>query len=134
MKFNLNEIIAMQTGLNEILTKELPVKTAYWLARFVDKMTSESKAMESARVKLAEKYAIKDKDGKFVYKKGKDKKELLPQQFDFTKTNADKFQKEFAELGEVEFDVDFKPIKLDQLGDIKLKPTTLVQLNKIIVE
>lgn len=134
MKFNLNQIIAMRTGLSEILGKELPAKTAYWLARFVDKITSESKAMESARIKLAEKYAMKDKDGKFVYKKGKDKKELTPQQYDFTKTDNEKFQKEFAELGEVEFDIKFNPIKLDQLGDVKLKPTTLVQLSKIIVE
>ncbi len=134
MKFNLNEVMGMQAGLDVILAKELPVKTAYWLARFLDKVGVEFKAMDSARVKLAEKYATKDKDGKFVFKKDKDKKELVPQQYDFTKTNNEKFQAEYADLGKEEFDIDFKAIKLADLGDIKLKPIVLVQLGKIIVE
>ena len=132
MKFNLNEVMAMQKGLDVILAKELPVRTAYWLARFLDKVGSEFKAMETARVKLVEKYAMKDKDGRPVMKKDKDGKPI--NEYDLSKANMEKFQKEFAELGKEEFDIDFKPIKLEQLGDIKLKPIVLVQLGKIIVE
>lgn len=131
MKFSLNEILAMNESLNTVLAKELPVKPAYWLARFLDKISSEYKAMEDARKKLVEKYAKKDKDGKPVMKKVKDDK---PQEYDLTKANMEKFQAEYAELGKEEFEVDFKPIKLDQLGDIKLKPMVLIQLKKIIVE
>ena len=122
----------MQQGLDVILGKELPVKTSYWLARFLDKVGSEFKAMESARVKLVAKYAKKDKDGKIVFKKDKDGKQL--QEYDLTKANMEKFQTEFAELGKEEFEIDFKPIKVEQLGDIKLKPIVLVQLGKIIEE
>ena len=132
MKFSLNEIMTMQTGLDVVLGKELPIKPSYWLARFLDKVGSEYKAMESARMKLLEKYAKKDKDGKLVMKKDKDGKPI--NEYDLTDTNMKKFQDEFAELGKEEFEVDFKPIKLDQLGDIKLKPIVLVQLGKIIVE
>ena len=122
----------MQQGLDVILAKELPCKTSYWLARFLDKVGSEFKAMESARVKLVEKYAKKDKDGKIVMKKDKDGKQL--NEYDLTKANMEKFQTEFAELGKEEFEIDFKPIKLDQLGDIKIKPLVLVQLGKVIEE
>ena len=132
MKFNLNEVMAMQKGLDVILAKELPVKTAYWLARFLDKVGSEFKAMDTARVKLVERYATKDKDGNPVMKKDKEGKPL--NEYDLTKANMEKFQSEFAELGKEEFEVDFKPIKLEQLGDIKLKPIVLVQLGKIIEE
>jgi len=132
MKFSLNEIMGMNEGLNVILAKELPVKTAYWLARFLDKVGSETKAMETARIKLVEKYAKKDKDGKPIFKKDKDGKQL--NEYDLTVTNMKKFNEEFVELGKEEFDIDFKAIKLDQLGDIKLKPMVLVQLGKIIVE
>lgn len=132
MKFTLNEVRGMQAGLDEILAKELPVKTGYWLARFLDKVGVEYKAMETTRMKLVEKYAKKDKDGKPVMKKDKDGKQL--QEYDLTKINMEKFQAEFAELGKVEFDVKFEPIKLDQLGDIKLKPIVLIQLGKLIVE
>lgn len=130
MKITLNEVRGMQAGLDVILAKELPVKTSYWLARFLDKVSVEFKAIETARMKLVEKYATK-KDGKPMMKKDKDGKS---QEYDLTKENMEKFQAEFAELGKVEFEIDFNPIKLEQLGDIKLKPIVLVQLGKLIVE
>lgn len=144
MKFTLNEVRGMTAGLDVILAKELPVKIAYWLARFLDKISSEMKASETARIKLAEKLATKDKNGKFLFKKDKDGKELEPQQYDFTKANNEKFQTEFTELGKEEFEIDFKPIKLADLDTeacekcgqkkFKIKPIVLVQLGKIIEE
>ena len=91
-------------------------------------------AMEKARIKLVEKLAKKDKDGKPLMKKDKDGKQLDPPQYDLTGENMEKFQKEFAELNEEEIEIDFKPIKLEQLGDINLKPIVLVQLGKLIEE
>ena len=132
MKFTLNEVQGMQAGLDVILAKELPVKTGYWLARFLDKVSAEFKAMDKVRIKLIEKYAKKDKDGKPMMKKVKDGEQ--PKEYDITEANMVKFQAEFGELGKAEFEVDFKPIKLEQLGDIKLKPIVLVQLGKLIVE
>ena len=130
MKFTLNEVLGMKQGLDVILAKELPVKTAYWLARFLDKVGVEYKAFETARVKLAEKYAKKDKDGKPAMKKVED----MPDQYDITDGNMKKFNDELGELGKEEFEIDFKPIKLEQLGDIKIKPLVLVQLGKVIEE
>ena len=127
MKFNLNEIMAMTKSLNVILEKELSVKPAYWLARFLGKVESEMKAMEKARLKLISKYAKKDKDGKPLQKKGTD-------QFDITEENVVKFTEEFDELCKEEVEIDFNPIKLDDLGDIKLTPSVLIHLGKIIVE
>ena len=132
MKFTLNEAIEMTEGLNEILTKEVTVKAAYWLARFLEKVSSEMKAMEKARMKLIEKYAEKDKDGKLLFRKDKDGNTLS--EYEVSSDNLAKFSKEFEELKAEEFEIDFSPIKIDQLGDIKLKPLTLVQLAKIIVE
>ena len=124
MKISLNEVRGMQAGLDVILAKEIPIKPAYWLARFLDKIRAEMEAMEKARMKLVEKLAKKDKDGK----------QIEPSQYDFTDENMAKFQAEFDELGKEEFEIDFKPIKLDQLGDINLKPIVLVQLGKLIEE
>ena len=132
MKFTLNEVLGMKQGLDVILAKELPVKTAYWLARFLDKVKAEYTAMDKVRITLIEKYAKKDKDGKPMMKKVKDGER--PKEYDLTDENMEKFQAEYAELGKTEFEIDFKPIKLDQLGDIKLKPIVLVQLGKLVVE
>ena len=124
----------MQAGLDVILAKEIPIKPAYWLARFLDKIRSEMEAMEKARMKLVEKLAKKDKDGKPVMKKDKDGKQLDPPQYDLTDENMAKFNEEFNELGKEEFEIDFTAIKLSDLGDISLKPIVLVQLGKLIVE
>jgi len=134
MKFRLKEIMTMQAGLDVILTTELPVKPAYWLARFLDKVRSEIGATEKARVKLAEKYVKKDKDGKLMLKKDSKGKLIDPPEYDFTKENLIKFGKEYTELSEQEFEIDFKPIKLADLGDIKLKPIVFIQLGKLIEE
>ena len=132
MKVTLNEVRQMQPGLDVILAKELPVKTAYWLARFLDKVRSEIGATENIRMKLVDKYAKKDKDGKFIFKKDDKGKDL--QEYDFTKENYINFVKEYDELSQIEMEIDFKPIKLADLGDITLKPVVLIQLGKIIEE
>ena len=132
MKVTLNEVRQMQPGLDVILAKELPVKTAYWLVRFLDKIRNEIGATERMRVKMIDKYAKKDKDGKFIMKKDEKGKDL--QEYDFTKENFVKFAKEYDDLSQIEMDIDFKPIKLADLGDIKLKPVVLIQLRKLIEE
>jgi len=130
MKFKLNEIRLATDGLGEILEKELPVKTAYWLARFLDKVNSENASMEKARINLVKKHAKKDDKGNPMFVKDKDDKDT--NQYDIP--DMDAFQNEFIELTNEEVEIDFKPIKLEQLGDIKLKPLTLAKLGKIIEE
>lgn len=132
MKITLKEVSEMQAGLDVILAKELPVRPAYWLARFLDKVRSEIGATEKIRMQLIDKYAKKDKDGEFIFKKDNKGKDL--QEYDFTKENSEKFGKEYTELSEVEMEIDFKPIKLSDLGDITIKPIVLLQLKKIIEE
>ena len=130
MKFKLNEIRLATDGLAEILEKELPVKTAYWLARFLDKVNSENASMEKARINLVKKHAKKDDKGNPMFVKDKDDKDT--NQYDIP--DVDAFQNEFIELTNEEVEIEFKPIKLEQLGDIKLKPLTLAKLGKIIEE
>jgi len=130
MKFKLNEIRLATEGLSEILEKELPVKTAYWLARFLDKVNSENASMEKARINLVKKHAKKDKDSNPMFILDKDGKNT--NQYDIPDINA--FQDEFIELTNEEVDIEFKPIKLEQLGDINLKPIVFVQLGKLIEE
>ena len=125
MKITLREADLISTGLKELLEREIPAKVSYWLARFLEKITKELTAMEKARMNLAKQYADKDESGELL---------IVDNQYKFNDDNMAKFAKEFEELLIEEFDVDFKPIRIDDLGDIKLKPITLVQLAKIIVE
>ena len=131
MEIKAGEFRNINEGLNEILNIELPVKPAYWLARFLTKLSEEEKAFEKARINLVTKHSKKDKKGKPVIitskVEGKD-----VSNYDLADTEA--FQKEFEQLVEEKIVIDFNPIKLADLGDIKLKPITLAKLGKIIEE
>jgi len=131
MNFKVGEINSIEEGLNEILNKELPAKPAYWLARFLISLNNEFNASEKARLNLISKYAKKDKNGNPLTLMRKDKNGKDSNEYDMADMKA--FQKEFMQLNEEEFEIDFKPIKLEMLGDIKLKPITLARLGKIII-
>ena len=126
MKIKAGELKIIAEGLSEILKIDLPVKPSYWLARIANKVESEMMAFETIRMNLIKKYAKKDKKGGFIFIQDKDKK----QQYDIS--DIDAFNKEFNELFSQEIEIDVNPIKLDSLGDIKIKPVILAKLGKII--
>jgi len=128
MKIKAGEVKIINEGLRGILDIELPVKPAYWLARILTKMNQEAEPFEKARVNLVMKHAKKDKDGKPMFIKDKDGKPTN----DIDVADIGEFNKEFSVLAEEEFDIDIKPIKLEDLGDIKIKPVILAKLEKII--
>lgn len=132
MKITLNELMGMKAGLEVVMSTELPAKTAYWFKRFMDTVISKIKECEKTRLTLAVKYAKKDKDGKPVFKKDKKGKPL--NEYDVTKESMIKFAKEFDELGQKQFDLPFKPVKIEMFGDTKIKPDILYQLGKLIEE
>ena len=128
MKIKAGEVKIINEGLRGILDIELPVKPAYWLARILTKMNQEAEPFEKARVNLVMKHAKKGKDGKPMFIKDKDGKPTN----DIDVADIGEFNKEFSVLAEEEFDIDIKPIKLEDLGDIKIKPVILAKLEKII--
>lgn len=125
MKFKVGEIRPVIQGLEEIIKIDLPVKPSYWLARILVKIGQEARSFDNVRVKLIEKYGARDDKGKLILDKKTNNYEI---------TDKESFNKEFKELAEQEFEIDVKPIKLDDLGDINIKPYILARLQKIIVE
>jgi hypothetical protein len=110
-------------GLDEINKIDLPVKPAYWLSRFTNKVVSEAKAFDTVRMKLIDKYSEKDEKGKPV---------IDDKSKEYKLVDREAFAKEFEELVEQEFEIDYKPVKLADLGDVKIKPVILAKLEKII--
>ena len=111
MKIKAMETKLMYEGLDGILQLKIPTKPAYWLSRFLSKILPEFQAFDKIRVQLVDKYSTKDEEGKVVYikdKEGKDTKE--PDIKD-----REGLEEEFRILGEQEFEINFKPIKLDDL-------------------
>jgi len=129
IKLKAGDLRNIGSGVMEILKIELPVKPSYWLARIATKIDSELKAFETARMNLIKKHAKKDKKGNPLVIKDKDGKPTN----NFDVPDIEAFNKEFKELTEQEFEINVDPIKLDALGDIKIKPVILAKLEKIIV-
>lgn len=143
MKIKAGELNKIKSGLDEILNKELPVKTAYWLARISNKVESEIGSYEKARINLATKLAKKDESGnpilistydkivRFLTGQYKDEVSLkreINKLDEQEKTNGgrakstkeydvdeESFQKEFNQLLDEEIEIDFKPIKVADL-------------------
>jgi len=131
MKFKAGDLRKISDGLRDILQKELPIKPSYWLGRIANKVLPELKTFEETRMSLIKKYTKKDKKGNPLYKMDKNGKAIEPKNYDIE--NEEEFLKEFKELAEQEIEININPIKLDDLGDIKMQPAILAKLDNIIV-
>lgn len=118
----LGELKGITKGLEEILGKELPIKPAYWFGKLTKNIQQEVHLFEAARRKLIEKHGQRDADGKLVTENNR---------YMFTDTEA--FNAEYNELANTDVEIDFKPILLDSLGDVKISPITMIGLEKFMV-
>ena len=75
--------------------------------------------LEKSRIKLIEKYAEEKQEGK---------------EMKVSDENNDVFQKEFTELLQEEVEIDFKPISVEDLGDISISTNDIIGLQKIFKE
>ena len=107
MKLKAGEIKGILESIAGMKDINLPVKTAYYLARASSKLEGEGKAFESSRLRLLNRYGKKNEAGELITSK--------EGQVEFDDFNA--FVPEFEELVSQEIDVDIEKIKIDQLED-----------------
>jgi len=119
MKFELKEIFGITRSLPKLTEKELPIRISYRLLKFLRRCSEEMETLEKARVMLVEKYS-ESTDAK------SDRK--------VSEENTPKFQQEFTALMEEEVEIDFTPIKISELGDIKVSTNDLMPLQRILEE
>ena len=119
MKIKLATIRGGIESFKKLLTANLPIKLAYSLSKSVKKLEGEVKIVEEQRIALLKKYGTSpDEKGNVT---------VLPENIEF-------FVKDFNGLLEVEVDIDITPVKLSELGDIKLSAVDLSNLEGIVVE
>lgn len=123
IKVKLVELNAILEGFNELIEITLPVKVAYYVSKNVKKVVSEIKDFEENRVKLAQKYAKKDKDGV-----------PLIEDNQFVMEDMQGFNKEFVELANIDVEFDFPALTIEQFGNSEVKPSTIIKLGPFIEE
>ena len=121
VNINLGELREIVEGLNEVLNKELPIKPAYWLGKLAKKIQKEFAELEENRMKLVQKYARKGENGQPLVENNK-----------FLFADQGSFDLQYKELIETDIEIDFIPIALDKLGDVKLSPIAMIGLEKFL--
>jgi hypothetical protein len=117
------EVHAALQPLQKLSQEALPIKVAYRLTKLIKMVEKEVKMIEEFRVQLLERYCIRNEDGSPVIEEGH-----------YAVQDIGEFQAALNDLGESEAEIDFQPLKLEDLGDIKIAPSDLFALEKFIVE
>jgi hypothetical protein len=113
-----NEFFETLTDLKPIMEKDFTARTAYWLAKVIQKVETEANAYFTQKQKLIEKYAAKDENGKMVSLDGGRVK----------LEDSEKFQAEFKELLEIEVDFGIEkiPFDLDREPGMKIPEMNMI--------
>lgn len=112
MKIKLGDIVGNSENLQNLLKTKLPVKVAYRLKRLSQKLEGEIKTYNETRNAL-------------VLEIAKD----LPDPTKITAENQEELQeynKRHNELLEMEVEIDFEPISIDDLGEVEVAPNELI--------
>lgn len=110
MKIKLHEIVNSVESLKELQKVDFPVKVSYKIKRLVDKLNPILEAYGTKKNDLIKEYGT-EVDGKVAV------------------TDPEKiplFLEKHSELVDVDEEVEFEPIKLEEIGDIKIAPEKLV--------
>ena len=112
MKLKLSEIVGNIEGIKALAVVELPIKVSYNIKRLVRKLQPEIDTYQEARNAIINELGELDE-------KTKETKVVDPEKLK-------EFAKRVTELLEVEVEIDFEPIKISDLGDIKVSSNALV--------
>ena len=127
MKLKLGELNIVLESLNKLIDKEIPIKTSYKLSKLTKRLIDEHSIYEKNRMKLINKYAEKDVDNNIIINKKDNSTTMIGE-------NKINFNKEFTELINIEMELEFEKIKLDDLGEISISPRNLLYLNFLFDE
>lgn len=111
MRIKLSDIISNSQNLQQLQDLKLPVKVSYRLKRLVDKLTPLLKSYNEERNEMIKELGEEDPKTKV---------------FTVKKENEKEFYDKLEKLMEVEEEVDFKKIKIAELGAISIEPKLLL--------
>jgi hypothetical protein len=99
MKFKLGGLKAVEESLVKLIKSDLPIRMSYQMSKLYDSILAELTKVEEFRVALVKKYGETGDKGEIKVKQD----------------NMDTFVKEYGELMDVEIDVNFIPVKIEDL-------------------
>ena len=105
------------TGL---LREKLPLVTKYWLTDLAKKVSAEKIIVEELKNEIIKKYGVEEKEGSIsIPLYIDDEEDQSETKRKILNPNYVSFEKEFSELLNTEKDLEYKPIKLSDLGNLE---------------
>ncbi len=111
MKLKLKQIVDSKKQIQDLLEIKLPVKISYRINKLVNKLDPELVIYENKRNELIKELGEKVEGTETVQVKTE---------------NIPKFIEEMNILNDIDVEVDFEKIKVEDLGDIQIAPKDLV--------
>jgi len=123
LKIKLEELPRMVEALVSLSKRDFKAKTAYRISKITKKILKEFEIFNEQRMKLIEKYGLKDDKGKLITKDG---------HYQFEDMEA--FNAEIKELLETEIQINVETLSIEDFGDCELSPSELAGLGNLIKE
>lgn len=115
IKIKLHTLVEAREPLQNLSTKELPLKTSYKLAKAIKKVNDELTFFEEERFKLCKKYGKLDETSTA---------------YEVEDANMPKFKQEYVELLNIEVELDCEKVLLPD--SISIKPIDLLILDGLV--
>ncbi len=124
----LSNILNIIESLSYIADKEdISIKTSYKITKLYKILLQEAEQYRESNMKILNKYGEKDTNDKL--KINEDGNIFIITE------RLSEFNEEMNELNNIEVDIEFDPIKLDDFGNINIPPKYLINLiDKFIIE
>jgi len=115
MKVKVVDILNANEGLKKIASLPINIKVSYQLMRLGNKISDELKVFDDKRKELLNKYG-----------------EINEGNWKVKEENMTDFTKDINDILEEDVDIEFEPISLDNLGDVKISLADLNLLKAFI--
>ena len=118
----LSKLKILIEGLNQTLQLDIESTNSLRISRLLLKLNEENELFNKERIKLCEKYAKKDENGKSVADENEH----------YIMEDLESFNTEFENLKNEEIEIEFKPIIVEKLP--KIKPYVLLLIDDLLDE
>jgi hypothetical protein len=118
MEITLGELLNGKEPLEKLVNLEINIRTAFRLSKVITKVNTELQLFEEKRMELVNKYGTADDDGNVTV----------------SQENIAAFQNELGELISLEVALDFEPVDIDEIGDVKMTAAEMMFIQKFVKE
>lgn len=122
VKVRVNKMFEIDKELPALIEKDLPVKSGIKLRRLLKLFIDEMKVVNDQRIAVFKKHEIPIKDNRYdlavLGTRDRDAQEA--------------FEKDYTDLMDSEIELNWEPIKSEELGDISISPKCLTMLDDFI--